>query len=491
MHERDPLYNVYNVFSLYSLPGAYSTRRVMAALVALLILGAPAALLASGAAAQVGPVPRWPLIVAGLALAIVGFGAGRVMRMWHELSRGQRAARVVGFAAACLGVFLTMTAVTQAPPLYSSTQALPWHKTLPSAQRAQEIQQAPMMVDFSASWCTACHELEAEVFNNPTVSPRLRQEVVLLKVDFDAETPEAEALRNRFEVSGLPTVVFINARGEKIPNASFEGKLTPDEFQRHLNAAISGEQGQREGAFAKTLGERGLLAALLLVFLAGVASSLTPCVYPLIPITISLFGARESESTWRSFTLSLTYVLGIAITYSALGVAAAMLGTVFGGAMQHPAVVLGVAGMFIALGLSSLGVFHLRLPGDLQTRLSQQGGAGYAGALIMGLVAGVIAAPCVGPIVAGVLVYVAQQQDVVLGWLMLMTFALGMGMLFLVLGTFSSLLQRLPRAGTWMEGVKSVFGVVFLAMAVFYAQQLISPIRGGVQALWALLAGQL
>ena len=116
------------------------------------------------------------------------------------------------------------------------------------------------------------------------------------------------------------------------------------------------------------------------------------------------------------------------------------------------------------------------------------GGAGYIGALLMGLVAGIIAAPCVGPIVAGVLVYVAEQQDLFLGWLMLFVFALGLGVIFVVLGTFSGLIARVPKSGPWMDGVKAFFAIVFFGMALFYLRYLISPVSEATEGLWRQLA---
>lgn len=439
-------------------------------------------------AAPAGPLPRWPLLLLGGALTLVGIALARLKRMWFELKLPGRVGRVVGLGLITAGLYFVAFGATEAPPVPELPgQGLRWHTSYEQARAVAAATKRPIMVDFSAQWCNACHELEAEVFQQPKVSSRLSGEFVLLKIDFDEQSPQNKALLKRFEVSGLPRVAFEGPDGQLLKGAWFEGKLKPAEFELKLDAARSGALSASRSEFERTLGEGGLLAALLLVFLAGLLSSLTPCVYPLIPITIGLFGARQASSRLESFTLSLTYVLGIAITYSIMGVAAASFGTLFGAAMQSPWVLGALALMFIALGLSSLGVISVRLPGDLQTKLGQKGGAGYVGALVMGLVAGIIAAPCVGPIVAGVLVYVARQQDLLLGWLMMMTFALGMGMLFLVLGTFSSLLGRLPKAGAWMDGVKTFFGALFFAMALYYLRYMLKPLTAGTQALWSAL----
>lgn len=455
-------------------------------LLSILVVTVPFVALASGATAS-GLAPRWPVLLVGGLAAILGFLLGRPRTPFSELGGAGKGMRIVGYLMATLGVYLAAFGATNAPPLYSSAGELHWVHDLAVAEARSRDEHKVMMVDFTAEWCGACHELEAEVFLQPEVKARLERDFVLAKVDFDAALEAQAMLLQRFEVSGLPRVAFVSPDGKLIKGASFEGKLSVAQFNERMDAAIEG-RGEQESAFARTLRDEGLLAALILMFIAGFLSSLTPCVYPLIPITVSLFGARAAKSRFEALSLSLTYVLGIAITYSLLGVAAASFGTIFGGAMQHPAIKLGLAVLFVVLGLGSLGVLTLRLPGDLQTKLSDVGGAGYIGALLMGLVAGIIAAPCVGPIVAGVLVYVAEQQDLFLGWLMLFVFALGLGVIFVVLGTFSGLIARVPKSGPWMDGVKAFFAIVFFGMALFYLRYLISPVSEATEGLWRQLA---
>src|SRR5438094_1944369 len=198
------------------------------------------------------------------------------------------------------------------------------------------------------------------------------------------------------------------------------------------------------------------------LFLAGVLTSLTPCVYPLIPITVSVFGARQVENRTRSLALSATYVGGIALTYSALGIFAALSGKAFGSALSSPIVITVLAIFLLALAASMFGAFDIALPAGLQAKLAGVKGTGYGHALGMGLVAGLIAAPCSGPVLAGVLAFVATKRSAVLGFWMLFTYALGMGLLFFILGATS---LRLPRSGAWMETVKSVLGVALIAAA--------------------------
>lgn len=237
------------------------------------------------------------------------------------------------------------------------------------------------------------------------------------------------------------------------------------------------------GRLQAALARRSLLA-LLLVFLGGIASSFTPCVYPMIPITISYIGGR-SRGKMGGFFLSIFFVLGIALMYSVLGIVAASTGALFGSAMQSTPVLLVVSAVFFAMGASMLGAFDLALPSGMQTRLQSGPRGGVVGALLMGIVTGLVASPCVGPVVVVLLTWVAQIGSIAYGFLLLFVFALGLGMLFLVIGTFAGALNALPQAGQWMDTIKHVFGVILLGMGIFYLRTLIGP------SATAILAGVL
>lgn len=239
--------------------------------------------------------------------------------------------------------------------------------------------------------------------------------------------------------------------------------------------------------------------ALAVVFVGGIGTSLTPCVYPLIPITVAIFGAGKSRGRLKGAALSGVYVLGMAVMYTSLGIAAALAGKAFGGVMANPWVMSFVALVFTVFAISMLGAFDLALPTGLQTRLSQVGGEGWAGAFLMGLVSGIVAAPCTGPVLGGVLLWVATTRNVLLGAGLLFTFSIGMGVLFFVLGTFA---VSLPKSGPWMDSVKSVFAVVMLVAALYFLQGPFPPLRavlsaapwvpwvtGGLAALGVLLGG--
>ncbi len=225
-------------------------------------------------------------------------------------------------------------------------------------------------------------------------------------------------------------------------------------------AGVGGSGASTDLSLGVLLAE-GSAVAFAVAFAGGVATSLTPCVYPLIPITVSIFGARK-ESRREAMILSGLYVLGIAVMYSSLGVGAALTGKAFGSVMQSPWVVGVVALVLAAMAASMFGAFELRLPSALQARLGTVGGAGRTGALGMGLVAGIIAAPCTGPVLASALAFVATKGSVAFGFGVMFAYALGMGLLFFLIGAFSI---SLPKSGPWMDTVKSVFGVALLAAA--------------------------
>jgi len=210
------------------------------------------------------------------------------------------------------------------------------------------------------------------------------------------------------------------------------------------------------------------------VFIGGLLSTLTPCVFPLIPITVSIFGARHAKRKMVAALLSGSYVLGIAVMYTALGMAAAATGTVFGRVMGNPWVITAIAALFIVFALSMFGVFEIALPSKWSQWSSHVGGAGVGGAFGMGLVAGVIAAPCTGPILAAVLTYVATTQKLFFGSSLLFVYALGMGLPFFVVGTFA---VSLPKSGAWMGTVKSIFGIVMLIAALYFLKDVFPVIN--------------
>lgn len=217
--------------------------------------------------------------------------------------------------------------------------------------------------------------------------------------------------------------------------------------------------------------QANILLAYIMIFIFGVLASLTPCIYPVIPITLAVIGTRAAHiPRYQAFLLSLVHVLGIATTYSILGVIAAHTGALFGQALSYPEVSIAFAILFFAMGLSLFGFFEIRAPHFITNKLtSVRYGNGFVSVYFTGLIAGIIASPCVGPMLVSILAYIAKTQNVTLGFTLLFTFAMGMGMLLIVLGTFSSLLKNLPKSGTWMNVIKGIMGVSMIVVGIYYS----------------------
>ncbi|MBI4598180.1 MAG: sulfite exporter TauE/SafE family protein, partial [Candidatus Omnitrophica bacterium] len=212
--------------------------------------------------------------------------------------------------------------------------------------------------------------------------------------------------------------------------------------------------------------ETTTISRFLFAFLGGLALNLTPCVYPLIPITISFFAGQAQQRVARTALLAVCYVLGLAITYSTLGLVASLTGGMLGATLQQPWVPVFVAMVMVALGLSLCGLFEFRIPAALTSRLGVAR-TGAVGALIMGLTVGIIAAPCIGPFVLGMLLYVGQLGRPVVGFWLFFALALGLGLPYLFLGIFAGQLHRLPRSGAWLTWVKQALGCVLFGVALY------------------------
>src|SRR5262245_8700046 len=221
--------------------------------------------------------------------------------------------------------------------------------------------------------------------------------------------------------------------------------------------------------------QRGWAWMYLASFGFGFQTSLTPCVYPMIPITLGIFGARGKGVTrGRALALATAYVVGMGLTYSTLGVTIALIGGQFGTLLANPFVVIPIVLLFAALAASMFGAFELNLPASWQARLNQVGGQGYRGAFAMGLVGGLIAAPCTGPFLLGLLTFVATSRSVFGGGSLLFIYAIGMGVLFWVLAAFA---MSLPKSGRWMDWVKSAGGILLLLGGLYFLKPLLPFMR--------------
>ncbi|MFK8138867.1 MAG: protein-disulfide reductase DsbD family protein [Bdellovibrionales bacterium] len=256
-----------------------------------------------------------------------------------------------------------------------------------------------------------------------------------------------------------------------LPKKSFT-TWTIDGSESNVGSSVS----QKESLSFESALQKGWFFTFLFVFFAGLLTSFTPCVFPMIPITLAVIGSKaDGQSRAKSFMVSLVYVLGIALTYSILGVIAAQSGALFGSFMANPVVVGVIAGVLIMMSLSMFGLFEFKTPDKLTNKLMPKAmQKGYFGAFVSGLLAGVIASPCVGPVLVGILTFVAKEQSPTLGFFLLFTFAMGLGLLFLVLGTFSSLVNYLPKSGPWMNFTKFIFGISMLGLAIYFLEPVIS-----------------
>jgi len=222
---------------------------------------------------------------------------------------------------------------------------------------------------------------------------------------------------------------------------------------------LSGLEGYIQGA---------PIIAYMAVFIGGIAVSFTPCVYPVLPITISYIGAASSGSKSRAFLLSLFYVIGMAFTYAILGGIAALTGSLFGQISKSPLTYFFVGNICLLLGLSMLGVFELPIPGFLKNQKAVSKGKGIISSFLVGMASGLVVGPCTAAPLAVILTYVATKQNLFFGMTLLFVFAFGMGLILIALGTFTGLLTSLPKAGLWMEKIKKVFGWILLLVGEYF-----------------------
>ena len=222
------------------------------------------------------------------------------------------------------------------------------------------------------------------------------------------------------------------------------------------------------------------LFAYLAAYVGGVFISFTPCVYPIIPIQLGFIGGQAAANNMSSersafslngFTLSLLFVIGMSVVYAGLGAFASLTGTLFGSWVASPWTYIVVGNVILLMALSMLDVFALRMPLFLSKLNPKRKGKGYVSALTIGACSGLIVGPCTAPALGATLAYVGSQGNILFGISVLFVFALGMGTLMIVLGSFSGLLAALPRSGVWMTRVKEIFGVLLLIAAQYFFVQ--------------------
>lgn len=247
----------------------------------------------------------------------------------------------------------------------------------------------------------------------------------------------------------------------KVVNANEPTKLINSHIFQHESILTSDE------LQANQMIQKGLLYAVIAFFLFGLALNLTPCVYPVIPMTVGFFLSQGEQKKWRMFLLSLYYVTGIAIVFSVLGLISGLAGKQWGFLFQSPWFVIFIAVIILSMAASMFGAFEITLPSSLMTRLGRSR-QGAIGSFVMGLTVGVVVAPCAAGIIIGLVGVVAKLGLVAKGALLFFVMGLGLGLPYLFLGTFSGLLSQLPKSGMWMVWVRKLFGVLLIGVALYF-----------------------
>lgn len=401
------------------------------------------------------------------------------------------------------GLRLFVAAAWADPPKVSGQMILAWQSTRGEPQTGIEIR-----LRVAEGWHINSHD--------PTDSYLVPTEVEIAPPEGLAveaiEYPEPVARSLAF----APGKVFELYEGSVVISLTLRGRVTGDGVVRatvkyqacsdtvclrpaSLTLELALERARAPAASmsgADTVGRAGMVEqwmarggygyALAAIFTLGLALNLTPCVYPLVSVTVAYFGS-QAPTEGRRWLMAACYVLGICLTFSAVGVSAALSGGLFGAALQRPAVLLGIAGLMVFFAAGSFGFYQWRVPSALTTRAGRAA-RGLGGAFIMGLTMGLVAAPCIGPVVAGVLLFVGSRQDPLEGSLLFFVMALGLGFPYLLLAVASGALRQLPRSGAWLEWVEKLFGFVLLGMAVYFAAPVVGD-RTAALAAAAVVAG--
>jgi thioredoxin:protein disulfide reductase len=282
--------------------------------------------------------------------------------------------------------------------------------------------------------------------------------------------------------SNLPVSILVDVV-EAGSDVAPVNQVVFEEYEQGQTAASVSIQPGSVNEIEAMFTDRGIILAFLALFFIGLALNLTPCVYPMLSVTVSIFGGQNDPNMLRVFSKALVYVLGIATMYSILGVLASFSGELFGSWLQHPWVLGGIGILLFALALSMFGLYEIQIPYWLASRIGTGSSTGYIGVYLSGLVVGIFAAPCIGPPIIALLAFIGAQGDPVFGFWSFFILSMGLGLPYLILGTFSGLLPKLPKSGVWMVWVKKVFGVVLVALALFYLSMPFIPVS---DAYWVI-----
>ncbi|MDN3475771.1 protein-disulfide reductase DsbD [Pseudoalteromonas sp. APC 3355] len=297
------------------------------------------------------------------------------------------------------------------------------------------------------------------------------------------------------EVISIPLSVISGAQIKNVDqNSATDEAATAQSTLAALNEPTTepptnSDDAEKELTFTEQLASQGLITNLLIFFVVGVGLAFTPCVFPMFPILSSLIAGQQNLSTKKAFALSFVYIQGMAVTYAALGLVVAALGGQVQGYLQHPFVLVSFSLLFVLLAMSMFGWYEIKLPSSMMSKLTQvsnnQKGGNYVGVFLMGVLSGLIASPCTTAPLSAALLFVAQSGDYLVGGLTLYVLSLGMGLPLLLLGTSGG--KLLPKAGGWMEQVKTLFGFVMLVVPLILLERLVSAdiilLMAGVLAL--------
>jgi len=287
--------------------------------------------------------------------------------------------------------------------------------------------------------------------------------------------------RVRYRVTSLPTVVFIDPSGVEYAGERVHGKIPAGEMIQRIEKVAGGKgETQAKSQVESWLAQQGTILTFAIVFGFGLLVTLTPCVWPMIPVTTSIVLGSKKPGTGMGLLLSVSYVLGLSLVYAILGLITASAGGLVGASLQSPWMLGFVSALFVAMALSMFGLYELPL---VAVGAGKFGGGGVLAALVLGAVSALFLSPCVGPVAASLLAYVAGTGNALLGTGLLFVFGLGMGTPLIAIGTFSGAMKKLPRSGPWMVGIRKLFGVIMIGVAVY----LLFPVMGA-NARW-MVAG--
>jgi thiol:disulfide interchange protein DsbD len=272
--------------------------------------------------------------------------------------------------------------------------------------------------------------------------------------------------------------------GDQISENRHESIFKAHGFSSSIEPEVEVQRlaGERETGFwamlknfnaANFVDKYGYILAYIAMYILGLGLTLTPCVYPIIPITIGYFGSQSHGSWGRQFLVAAIYGIGIAISYATVGTFAALSGSLMGAALQNVWILIALAALCVAMGLNAFGIYEIRLPGWMMGLAGGSARKGYLGAAVMGLTMGIASAPCLAAFIISLLAFIGQKGDPVLGFSMFLVLGLGLATPFIILGAFSGMVNKIPKSGVWMVYAKKLMGSLLFAAALYFLSTII------------------